>query len=92
MSRSSSLDAKYNVFSFQNRLHPEACVIELHTFGFQKYGYESLMHYLRQCYMAWVNGNENATVATWKSMQSEVQQKDKPCYTLCVPQYIWCIV
>ncbi|KNC85176.1 hypothetical protein SARC_02633 [Sphaeroforma arctica JP610] len=53
----------------------KAVVLELHTYGFQKWGYETLNNYAGTKYLSWVNTNENNTVPTWHS-QSEKYNND----------------
>eukprot|EP00124_Ichthyophonus_hoferi_P003321 Ihof_evm7s282 gene=Ihof_evmTU7s282 len=51
-------------------MHSTACIIELHTYGFQKWGYETLATYLQQPYVSWVNKNLKHTRPTWHSLRS----------------------
>eukprot|EP01134_Creolimax_fragrantissima_P005396 CFRG5396T1 len=57
-------------------LHEDACAIELHTYGFQKWGYEGLSKYLDQCYVSWVNTRQEDSKETWKSILYEPSNRD----------------
>eukprot|EP01134_Creolimax_fragrantissima_P000421 CFRG0421T1 len=52
-----------------------AVVLELHTYGFQKWGYETLSYYAGTKYLSWVNMNPDNAVPTWHS-QSEKYNND----------------
>eukprot|EP00123_Amoebidium_parasiticum_P018122 comp24109_c0_seq1/m.43611 comp24109_c0_seq1/g.43611 ORF comp24109_c0_seq1/g.43611 comp24109_c0_seq1/m.43611 type:complete len:597 (-) comp24109_c0_seq1:621-2411(-) len=56
-------------------LHRQAVVLELHTYGFQKYGYETFASYLGQPYVGWVNEHVENTRTTW---HSEKFPRDNP--------------
>eukprot|EP00123_Amoebidium_parasiticum_P017934 comp24038_c2_seq1/m.43045 comp24038_c2_seq1/g.43045 ORF comp24038_c2_seq1/g.43045 comp24038_c2_seq1/m.43045 type:complete len:618 (-) comp24038_c2_seq1:63-1916(-) len=50
-------------------MHQTACVLELHTYGFQKWGYETFANYLDLPYVSWVNQKEEHTNVTWHSQK-----------------------
>jgi capsular polysaccharide biosynthesis protein len=61
-------------------LHDTAVVVELHPFGFQKWGYERLARYLRQPYVAWVNEHANNSIPTQASSRYAGPDEDYDYY------------
>ncbi|KNC78548.1 hypothetical protein SARC_09032, partial [Sphaeroforma arctica JP610] len=52
-------------------LHPQAVVIELQTYGFQKWGYRNFLRAMGIHYEYWVNTHTANAVHTYKSLASE---------------------
>eukprot|EP01134_Creolimax_fragrantissima_P004041 CFRG4041T1 len=52
-------------------LHKEAIVIELQTYGFQKWGYRNLMRVMGIMYFHWINTHPENTVHNYRSLENE---------------------